>query len=461
MTARVIDLIDSEKNNAKARGIANHPTVLRYLADRTRREDCIVDSAWLRKTCADLGAHDVGFVALDCPELGDEREKVLETFPRTKSLISIVCRMNRDNVRNPARSLSNTEFDHAGDEVNHIARKLVSILESKGVRAINVTMGFPMEIHKFPTSRLWVVAHKVVAVAAGMGRMGIHRNVIHPKFGNFILLGTILLDSELDEYSKPIDYNPCLSCKLCVAACPVGAISSDGHFNFSACFTHNYRDFMGGFQDWTETLVESKDAAKFREKVSRGENASMWQSLSFGAQYKAAYCMAVCPAGDDVIGQYLESKKDFLTEIVKPLQEKKETVYVTARSDAQEFVAKRFPHKPIKVVSSGLKVQSIEGFFFGLPIIFQPNRSDGLSAIYQFRFTGSEPKEAIVTIRSRRVFIEKELKGTPDLIVTANSAAWLKFLRNQSYLPWAMLTGQIKLRGDPRLLIKFGQCFVN
>jgi epoxyqueuosine reductase QueG len=47
--------------------------------------------------------------------------------------------------------------------------------------------------------------------------MGIHRNVIHPKFGNFILLGTILIDAEVSEYDQPIDYNPCLECKLCIA----------------------------------------------------------------------------------------------------------------------------------------------------------------------------------------------------------------------------------------------------
>ena len=37
------------------------------------------------------------------------------------------------------------------------------------------------------------------------------------------------------SYGQPLDYNPCLECKLCVAACPVGAISKEGEFNFSAC----------------------------------------------------------------------------------------------------------------------------------------------------------------------------------------------------------------------------------
>ena len=34
-----------------------------------------------------------------------------------------------------------------------------------------------------------------------------------------------------------------------MAACPVGAIAPNGDFNFSACYTHNYREFMGGFTE--------------------------------------------------------------------------------------------------------------------------------------------------------------------------------------------------------------------
>jgi hypothetical protein len=86
-----------------------------------------------------------------------------------------------------------------------------------------------------------------------------------------------------------------------VSAGPVGAINADGSFNFSACYTHNYREFMGRFTDWVETIVDSRNARQYRAQVSDAETASMWQSLSFGANYKLAYCMAVCPAGDDVI----------------------------------------------------------------------------------------------------------------------------------------------------------------
>jgi Fe-S-cluster-containing hydrogenase component 2 len=187
-----------------------------------------------------------------------------------------------------------------------------------------------------------------------MGVMGIHRNVIHPRFGNFILLGTILVAAPITEYGVPLDYSPCLECKLCVAACPVGAIKKDGDFDFVACSVHNYREFMGGFTDWAQTVADSTSAADFRERVSDSENASMWQSLSFKANYKAAYCLAVCPAGEEVIEPYLDDRKAFMDLVLKPLQQKKETLYVLPNSAAQAHAERRYPHKTVKVVDSGI-----------------------------------------------------------------------------------------------------------
>lgn len=452
---------DSKPVNQTVKQFAEHTTVKQYLSGHGKGlEAKRLDTTWLRKLCLEHGADDVGFVPIESPDLGSEKSKIVECWPQTKSLISIVCKMNRDDVRNPARSIANNEFHHAGHDTDDVARKIVRTLEDKGVRAINVTMGFPMETQNFP-DRIWLVAHKLIAQAAGTGKMGIHRNVIHPKFGNFILLGTILVDAELTTYTTPLDYNPCLSCKLCVAACPVGAIGTDGYFNGSACLTHNYREFLGGFQDWVDNVIKSKTPEAFREKVSLGENVSMWQSLSFGANYKAAYCMATCPAGEDVIGPFLENRQDFVKEILKPLQEKKEDIYVVPGSDAETYVQKRFPHKSIKRVHNGIKPQSINGFLTGMRRIFQPGQAKGLDITYQFKFTGKENREAIVTIKNQRVNVMDGIEEKADLVVTADSSAWLKFLSNRSYLIWALITGQIKLKGSPKLLLLFGRCFVS
>ncbi len=439
--------------------LADHPTVL-----AARRQPAApdppttLDADWLKQFILEAGADDAGFVSIDRPELDDQRDDILAAFPRTKTLLSFVVRMNREPLRSPARSAANLEFHHAGDEVNEIGRHVVAELEAQGVGALNPAMGFPMEMDHFP-GKIWVVSHKPVAVAAGLGKIGIHRNVIHPKFGNFILLGTILLAAEVAEEGQPIDYDPCLECKLCVAACPVGAIAPDGEFNFSACYTHNYREFMGGFTDWVENVADSRGRFDYRRRVSDAESASMWQSLSFGANYKAAYCLSVCPAGEDVIGPYLADKSTHLKQNVKPLQEKPETVYVLQNSDAAEHVAKRFPNKRSQVVGNSLHPRTVDGFLDGLPLLFQPNQSTGLDAVYHFTFTGSEQREATITIRDRRVTVDPGHVHTPNLRVTVDTKTWLGYLADERNLVWALLTRKIRIKGSPKLLVAFGRCF--
>ena len=438
-----------------------HPTVRRFHAVAATRPEraTVVEATWLRQLCRDAGADDVGFVAIQQPEIAEQRADILRFFPPTKTLISFVCRMNRTPIRNPARSVANVEFHHTGEHVNAVAHWIVAALEAHGVRATNPAMGFPMEMERWSVSQTWVVAHKPVAVAAGLGQMGIHRNVIHPRFGNFVLLGTVLMDVAVTAYDQPLAYNPCLECKLCVSACPVGAINADGSFNFSACYTHNYREFMGGFSDWVETIADSRNARQYRTKVSDPETASLWQSLSFGANYKSAYCMAVCPAGDDVISPFLTDRRVYLQEVVRPLQEKEETVYVVSGSDAESHVARRFPHKQIKRVHNGLRPRSLQAFLRGLPLTFQRQRAAGLDATYHFTFTGDEPLQATVVIRHQTVQVQQGHRGTADLHVIADSRTWLGFLAKERSLVWALVRRTIRLKGSPRLLRAFGKCF--
>jgi Fe-S-cluster-containing hydrogenase component 2 len=320
-------------------------------------------------------------------------------------------------------------------------------------------MGFPMEMYQAGAGALWVVSHKPVAVEAGLGHMGIHRNLIHPKLGNFVLLGTVLIDREASEYSHPIDYNPCLECKLCVAACPVGAIGSEGQFNFASCFTHNYREFLGGFSDWVEQVADARDGVDYRMRVSDGETASMWQSLSHGANYKSAYCLAVCPAGEDVIGPYLQDRQRHLAEVVKPLQERAEPVFVVPGSDAEEFARRKWKHKTVKPVGSGLRPRSIAGLLTFLPHVFQPNQSRGLDAVFHFRFTGAEEREVTIRIRNQTIEIEQGLVGKANVRVTADAKTWLGFLAKEKGLIPSVLRRKIRVAGNPKLLLGFGKCF--
>src|SRR5215471_799890 len=143
--------------------LEDHPTV-RSLANQgqhvahTQAPDPMLEGAWLRRLAIDGGAHDAGLVDITRPALDAQRDEILRNYPWTKSLLSIVVRMAREPVRGVPRSVANLEFHRAGHEVDHIAANIVAELEKRGVRAVNPSMGFPMEMYQSP-SAVWVVSH--------------------------------------------------------------------------------------------------------------------------------------------------------------------------------------------------------------------------------------------------------------------------------------------------------------
>jgi ferredoxin len=408
----------------------------------------------LRNLCLEEGAGDAGFVEIDRPALGDQRRDILHVYPKTRTLIALVQVMNRETIQSPARYAANEEFHHTIHDLTDTARRILKRLNAFGVRGVVPTIGFPMDMDRFGKGKIWDVSHKPVAEQAGMGRMGIHRNVIHPQFGNFILLETILIDTEVDETGRPLDYNPCLTCNLCVAVCPVGAVSQQREFDFAACMTHNYREFMSGFQDWTEQVVESKSISDYRSRVRDTETGSMWQSLSFGANYKAAYCMAVCPAGEDVLPLYRMEEKRYVDQIVRPLKDKAEPVYVR-KGTLAERIARRQPNKEIRHVRNPIRPASIEGFLRGLRLVFNPLKAEGERATFEFQFTGREKVSATVIIENGRVSVRQGRSLEADLRVKADSETWLGIVNKEVSSFWSLLTGKLKVKGNPLLLMKF------
>src|SRR6201996_3554743 len=151
--------------------IAQHPTVRKMMGHKTVRPD-VLDADWLRRLCLEAGAGDLGVSRVTHPHPSSEREHVDGALPGVRSYISLVVKMNRDNVRSPARSVANQEFHRSGELLNEAAHRIVRRLQDAGYRALNPSATFPMEMDKFP-GRIWVVAHKPVAVAAGLGVMGI------------------------------------------------------------------------------------------------------------------------------------------------------------------------------------------------------------------------------------------------------------------------------------------------
>ncbi|MBA4369550.1 MAG: 4Fe-4S ferredoxin [Desulfobacterium sp.] len=440
----------------------DHPTVKWFNENtktRSGKSDLLdIEYKIIKEMAMEAGADDCGITNILSPDLKNEKEDILALYPKTRALISLVIKLNRENVQCVSRSVSDLEFLQGFERNNSVGRKLVTLLKAYGVNTLQPSVAFPMDITKWP-GKMWAIPHKTVAVAAGMGHLGHNRLIIHPDFGNFILLGTLLIDRNVTKYDSSLDYNPCIKCGLCISVCPVGAIAADGSFSFINCMVHNYRDRMGGFSDWVENIVKSTNVKNYRSRVNDTETVSMWQSLSYGICNKSSYCMAACPAGKDNIGQYLSDRKDYNERVVRPLQNNTETVFVLPDSDAVEYVRKKYPYKKVKIVGSGLRPATVAGFLDSLPLVFQKGKSKGVSATYHFTFTGEEHVEGTVDIRNMELEVKKGHIGQPDISIIADSKTWLGFLAKEKNLFHALLARKIKIKGSPLRMKEFAKCF--
>lgn len=417
----------------------------------------VLDRGMLEHFCRNAGADDVGFVELDRLSLKAQRDSILQAFPWAKSLMVFSRRLNRHAIRTPLRSISSAEFIAGGHDVKAIAHSVTRALEAEGIRAIGLSGLFPFEFGRRDGSPL-VVAMKPLAEAAGLGVTGKNRMVLHPRFGADHYLGAFVLDTNVSGYDQPLAQSPCLGCNLCVVACPTGAIAKDGHFDFGNCSTHNYREKTNGFVEWIHTLADSHNRHEYRRRVSDAETISWWQSLGYEANTHCDYCVAVCPAGDEA-ESFLANRKAFFQGVVQPLRQRAESVYAVPGSDAEAYISKNFPHKSLRLIGSGRRADSIRSLLAMLPLTFQRGQAKELSARYHLCFRGKEQIEATVDIRDQRISVRQGLIDHADVVLRADSEAWLSFLAGERNLLWAMLQGRIRIKGPRRLMKAFSRCF--
>ncbi len=74
------------------------------------------------------------------------------------------------------------------------------------------------------------------AVRAGVGFYGKNTMLITRTHGSWVVLGTLVTDVEI-EPSEPLDLD-CGSCRLCIDACPTGAIVEEGVLDAGRCLAY-------------------------------------------------------------------------------------------------------------------------------------------------------------------------------------------------------------------------------
>ncbi|MDH4179474.1 MAG: 4Fe-4S binding protein [Armatimonadota bacterium] len=96
------------------------------------------------------------------------------------------------------------------------------ILQGAGWKAAiprNLRYGTPDPRHR--------ISYKKAAVLAGFGAFGRNQLLIHPEWGPWLWLRTVVTDAPLPPDDR-LDFSPCDDCGRCLSVCPKGALTEDG-----------------------------------------------------------------------------------------------------------------------------------------------------------------------------------------------------------------------------------------
>ena len=150
-------------------------------------------------------------------------------FPGTKSLIVTGLSYNSDlKQKHPGVPLL-SRYTYGQDYHVVISKKLEALL------------AYIRENDNSIEGKVFVdsgkLSEKAWAQEAGLGWQGKHSILINREIGSFFFIGVILLNKEL-AYDKPFEEDLCGNCRLCISACPTGAINENRTIDARKCIAN-------------------------------------------------------------------------------------------------------------------------------------------------------------------------------------------------------------------------------
>jgi epoxyqueuosine reductase len=211
VTSNKVKQFIQEKCNAEVVGIA--PATPFREEDKKRITD----------TLETMGAANP---AMNNPQVFDAENfidgaKAVIVFGRNSYFGAGPCSGN-DRSEVPRGAIGNFYLNHniLNNAVLHTSL-VTGFLESNGCKAVSTFTGF---------------AQKIKAMEAGIGVWGKNTLIINKRLGSWISLSTIITDAPL-EPDEPLK-GDCGACKLCVEACPMGALSNPYNVKVEQCIIY-------------------------------------------------------------------------------------------------------------------------------------------------------------------------------------------------------------------------------
>jgi epoxyqueuosine reductase QueG len=426
-------------------------------------------------------ADDVGVVSIDHPALAHERDEIRYVYPHARSLVVLIGEENKAAMQSRYLPTANHELYEAEERLFKWNHDVLAYIKSLGGAGLTTTVGWPQDVAVRWPDKIWPLSHKLVAQAAGLGIIGTSRNFLHRKFGAYCLIDTVVTDLEFEESeyrqaANPSDWNPCLSCNLCVVSCPTEAIKPDGEFDFLACYNHTYRDSIPGFLDFARDAAEGKPK-RFEHRWSDAEIAALWQSLAFRVEYRCFNCVATCPAEiHETFHADKQQRQGYFAEHLRPLTYTRKHVeeqFVIDTPAAREkfniapgeYRTRHDASKPgqqgmVRLVQlQRIRVSNVDTMMRTMPYYFRSTDAVGMDFTCQFEFSGEGGGAWVLRVVDQRCNVMPGRADAADFTIRCDGELFLGIHRGDVNPVREIVLGRIKLSGRRELFLEFPKIF--
>lgn len=184
-----------------------------------------VDRFDIRETALRAGADDCGVASAERFAGAPEGFRPTDIYSACKSVVVCVKQMPIGNIR-PENPIP---YTHAAyqmyAEMDGISMAMCRFFQEKGANAAIIPADVPyISWDEAAQHGRGILSLKHSAVQAGLGFMGRNTIFIHPRYGNMVYIGAVLVDRAIEPSPLAEGLGCPPGCSRCVEACPVGAI---------------------------------------------------------------------------------------------------------------------------------------------------------------------------------------------------------------------------------------------
>jgi epoxyqueuosine reductase len=248
----------------------------------------------IREFALAQGADDVGFAA--AADYDSPLSPALDSiFPGVKSLIVLAYRELATCESESPQIAMNGRMDlmEFSRSLNY---KVARFVQAKcNGKAMTVPISYPLKMDRETGGTVGEVSMRHAALAAGLGTFGRNNLILHPELGSRVLFTAIPTDLAIESDPR-VTESACDDCRLCVEACPAGALDDEGKTHVMKCLKNSQPYGIGGAIKFSMKYAEATTEQK-KEMLFDPHFWTLYQAGFIGFQYFCWNCMKECPVG--------------------------------------------------------------------------------------------------------------------------------------------------------------------